>query len=83
MFLDMARLARVESAAQIPLGLEPVASPENESALRAAFRQLDISRRFTFEQAMSDAAFSICVRNVAEATARRINRRRRSSRHHR
>ena len=38
---------------------------------------------WTFEQAMSDAAFSICVRNVAEATARRINRRRRSSRHHR
>lgn len=79
----MARLARVDPAAQIPLGLEPVASPDNESALRAAFRRLDISQRFTFEQAMSDAAFSICVRNVAEATARRINRRRRPASPHR
>jgi hypothetical protein len=68
-------MARLEARAvpQIPLGLEPTASPRSESALRAAFHSLDISRRLTFEEAMADTAYAICIRNLAEATAKRIN----------
>jgi hypothetical protein len=73
----MARLAIPERTPQIPLGLEPVALPSSEAALRAAYKRLGFSRRYTFEQAMQDRAFSICIRNFAEATALRINRRRR------
>jgi hypothetical protein len=56
------------------LGLEPTASPRSESALRAAFDSLEISHKLTFEQAMADPAYAICIRNLAEATAKRIHR---------
>jgi hypothetical protein len=61
------------SAAQIPLGLEPMADPASEAALRAAYRRLELSRRLAFEQALSDRAYAIGIRNLAEATARRVN----------
>jgi hypothetical protein len=32
---------------------------------------MQISRRLTFEQVMSDTALAICIRNLAEAAARR------------
>jgi hypothetical protein len=56
---------------QIPLALEPVDSAQAESALRGEYRRMQISRRLTFEQAMADTALAICIRNLAEATARR------------
>lgn len=75
----MVRLDHAAAVPQMPLGLEPTASPRSESALRAAFHRLDISRRLTFEQAMADRVYAICIRNLAEATARRINQPRRYS----
>jgi hypothetical protein len=66
-------VSAAQAAAQIPLGLEPAADPASESALRAAYRRLELSRRLAFEQALSDRAYAIGIRNLAEATARRIN----------
>lgn len=63
----------LQAAPQLPLGLEPTAAAASESALRAAFHTLKISRRLTFEQAMASAVYAICIRNLAEATARRVN----------
>ena len=72
----MTRIAQQDPARQIPLGLEPLANPATEAAQRAAFKRLEISRRLTFEEAVSDAAYAIGIRNLAEAIARRVNRRR-------
>jgi hypothetical protein len=55
------------------LELAPPTSSAMES-LRAAFSTLDIARRLTFEQAMANRAYSICIRNLAEAFARRRRR---------
>lgn len=73
----MSRLHHAEHLRQIPLGFEPGSNPFSESALRAAYRRTDISRRLSFEQAMSDDAYAIGIRNLALATARRLERRRR------
>jgi hypothetical protein len=70
----MRRCSRYVPAARIALGLEPTADPASEAALRAAYRRLELSRRLAFEQALSDRAHAIGIRNLAEATARRINR---------
>lgn len=67
----MARFALISQDSQIPLALEPVDSPQAESALRSEYRRMQISRRLTFEQVMSDTALVICIRNLAEAAARR------------
>ena len=64
-------LAQSRGVAQMPLGLEPTVNPASESALRAAYRRLELSSRLTFEQAMSDAAYAIGIRNLADALARR------------
>jgi len=57
---------------QMPLSLSPTPiDPRSESALRAVFKQLAIARRMTFEQAMADTAYAICIRNAAEAMAKR------------
>jgi hypothetical protein len=72
----MYRFAQVDGVKQIPLGLEPTGDPGSESALRAAFKRLDISRRLSFEQAMSDPAIAIGIRNLSCAIARRLKRRR-------
>jgi len=69
----MPRHANNTSVMQIPLELESLANPTHESALRAAFRRLEISRSLTLEQAMHDAAYAIGIRNLAEAMARRTN----------
>jgi hypothetical protein len=67
----MARLALIPPESQIPLALEPVDSPQPESAFRSEYLRMQISRRLTFEQVMADTALAICVRNLAEARARR------------
>jgi hypothetical protein len=59
---------------QITLGLEPTVNPASESALRAAYKRLELSRRLRFEEAMADPAYAIGIRNLAEAMARRICR---------
>jgi hypothetical protein len=74
----MRRLEASPAAAQMPLGLEPPIDAASESALRSAYRRLDISRRLTFEQAMSDAAYAIGIRNIAIARERRFCRSRRA-----
>jgi len=57
----------------MPLPLSPAKTdPTSESALRAAFKQLPISRDMSFEQAMADAAIAIGIRNVAAASARKM-----------
>lgn len=67
----MARFALIPRGSQIPLALEPVDGPQAESVLRGEYRRLPISRRLSFEQAMADTALAICIRNLAEAKARR------------
>jgi hypothetical protein len=67
----------LSSSGQLPLAFESAAGPDPESALRAAYRRLTISRSLSYEQAMSERAYEIGIRNLAEAIARRIRRRRR------
>ncbi|MCX7140098.1 MAG: hypothetical protein NT123_03150 [Proteobacteria bacterium] len=55
---------------QIPLDLSMVAL-DTTSVLRSAYRRLELSRRLSFEQAMSNRAYAIGVRNLADAMARR------------
>ncbi len=68
---------RLATPGQLPLVFESAARPETESALRAAYRRLAISRSLSYEQAMSERAYEIGIRNLAEAIARRIRRGRR------
>lgn len=56
---------------QLPLAFNLMANPESASVLRMAYRQLELSRRLTFEQVMSNRALAIGVRNLAAAIARR------------
>ena len=56
---------------QIPLDLGPTAQPARESALRAAYLRLELSRYLIFEQAMADPTLAIGIRNLADAMARR------------
>jgi len=72
----MTRL-HAERLKQIPLGFEPNSNPSSEAALRAAYRRTELSHRVSFEQAMSDGAYAIGIRNLALATAQRLERRRR------
>lgn len=65
---------------QLPLAFESAPGSETESALRAAYRRLAISRSLSYEQAMSERAYEIGIRNLAEAIARRVRRRRRHRR---
>lgn len=60
-----------DSGKQIPLALDLTAIPASESALLAAYRRLELSRRLSFNQVMSDRAYAIGVRNLADAIARR------------
>jgi hypothetical protein len=69
-------LARRAPFGQLTLALESAASSA-EAGLRAAYRRLAISRSLSYEQAMSQRAYEIGIRNLAEAIARRIGRRRR------
>jgi hypothetical protein len=56
---------------QLPLALNLNANLESMSVLRAAYSRLSLSRRFTFEQVMSDRALAIGIRHLADAIARR------------
>jgi hypothetical protein len=59
------------SGKQIPLAFNPMASLDSKSVLRTAYTRLKLSRRLSFEQAMSNRACAIGVRNLADAIARR------------
>ena len=69
--LNMRHRTQFGSGNQIPLALNPAAGLDNASILRAAYTRLDLSRRLSFEQAMSNRAYAIGVRNLADAMARR------------
>ena len=59
------------SAKQIPLAFIPMASLDSTSVLRKAYTRLELSRRLSFEQVMSNRVYAIGVRNLADAMARR------------
>jgi hypothetical protein len=59
------------SAKQIPLALYPMAALDSGSVLRSAYTRLELSRRLSFEQAMSNRTYAIGVRNLADAMERR------------
>ncbi len=67
----MHRHAQHASEKQIPLDLDPAAHLARELALRAAYVRLQLSARLSFEQVMSDPAYAIGIRNLADAMARR------------
>lgn len=59
------------SAKQIPLAFNPMAGLDSMPGLRSAYTRLELSRRLSFEQAMSTRAYAIGVRNLADAIERR------------
>ena len=59
------------SGQQIPFAFYPMASVDSASVLRTAYTRLQLSRRLSFEQAMSNRAYAIGVRNLADAITRR------------
>ena len=61
-----------DSGKQIPLAFNPMSNPESASVLRSAYTRLELSRRLSFEQVMSNRAYAIGVRNLADAIARRV-----------
>jgi hypothetical protein len=71
--IDMQRYPQRASQKQIPLDLEldPAGGSARDSALRAAYVRLRLSARLSFEQVMSDPAYAIGIRNLADAMARR------------
>lgn len=69
----MQKHAQYASEKQIPLDLDPAAELARESALRAAYVRLRLSARLSFEQVMSDPAYAIGIRNLADAMSRRGN----------
>jgi hypothetical protein len=51
------------NAAQLDLAMNVTdLDPSSESALRAAWRTLSLSRRLPFDQAMQNDALAICIR---------------------
>lgn len=72
----MHRHTRHVAEMQIPLDLEPTVNAGSESALRAAYQRLRLSRKFSFERAMSNRALAIGIHNLADAIARRLVTRR-------
>ncbi len=69
--ISMRRYTQSGSGKQIPLGFNLMPAPECASILRTAYRRLELSRRLTFEQVMSNRVFAIGVRNLADAIAHR------------
>ena len=59
------------SGKQISLAFNPLAGLDSAAVLRTAYTRLELSRRLSFEQVMSNRACAIGVRNLAEAMARR------------
>ena len=67
----MRRHAQFESGKQIPLASDLMEISAGEPALLAVYRRLDLSRRRSFMQVMSDRTYAIGVRNLTVAIARR------------
>jgi hypothetical protein len=65
----MYRHAQQVSEKQYQLALGSLPNRAGLSRLRAAFERLKLSRKFTFEQAMSIPVFAIGIRNMADAMA--------------
>jgi hypothetical protein len=63
--------AQSGSGNQIPLAFNPMGTLDSTSVLRTAYTRLELSRRLSFEQVMSNRAYAIGVRNLADAIARR------------
>lgn len=59
------------SGQQIPFAFYPMTSVDSTSVLRRAYTRLELSRRLSFEQVMSNRAYAIGVRNLADAMAHR------------
>ena len=66
----MHRHTQSGSGKQMPLALDLTANPDSRSILRDAYRRLELSRRLSFEQVMSNRAYAIGVRNLADAIGR-------------
>ena len=69
--LTMRHRIQPGSGKQIPLAFNPMASLDSTSVLRTAYTRLELSRRLSFEQVMSNRACAIGVRNLADAIAHR------------
>lgn len=67
----MQRHAQRISEKQITPDGEPAFRLGSESALRAAYMRLELSHFYTFEHAMSEPAYAMGIRNLADAMARR------------
>ena len=67
---------QIQSAArkQIPLAFSLAPGSECTSILRSAYDRLELSRRLSFEQVMSNRVFAIGVRNLADAIVHRRQR---------
>jgi len=63
--------AQSGSGKQIPLAFNPMGTLDSPSVLHTAYTRLELSRRLSFEQVMSNRAYAIGVRNLADAIARR------------
>lgn len=58
---------------QLDLAMQPPPlDPESDSALRAAYRQLNLDKKMTFESAMQHWGYQFCIRCKALSTARLI-----------
>jgi hypothetical protein len=66
----MRRHTQSGSGRQIPLAFGPMSGFGTKSVLRTAYTRLELSRRLTFEQVMSNRAYAIVVRNLADTIAR-------------
>jgi hypothetical protein len=60
------------SGKQYQLAFDPNAMHANNMPLRLAYERLQLSRQFTFEQAMSVPIFAIGIRNLADAMTRPV-----------
>lgn len=64
-----------DNSPQLDLDMQPTAiDADSDSALRAAYRQLNLDKKMTFEDAMKHWGYPFCIRARALSNARRINR---------
>jgi hypothetical protein len=69
--LNMHHHTQSGSGKQIPLAFNSMGTLDSASVLHTAYTRLELSRRLSFEQVMSNRAYAIGVRNLADAIARR------------
>ena len=58
------------SAKQIPLALIPMVGFDSNSVLRSAYTRLELSRRLSFEQVMSNRAYAIARRGTCTSSVK-------------